>query len=125
MAWKGKRPTDFALDIVKDCETHVKKVAGIGLQSVVVGSPVQDGAYRGNHRISINTDDHSYDLQEQDLNGSSTITKGNAEIVKFKLGDVVYLQNNLPYALRIENGWSGQAPNGVYSIAFQNMRNMK
>jgi hypothetical protein len=29
---------------------------------------------------------------------------------------VIYLQNSLPYALRLENGWSKQAPGGVLAL---------
>mgnify|MGYP003603076350 FL=1 len=125
MSWIGKKPTSFTLDVIKNCEDHVKKVAAVGLQAVVVGSPVMDGAYRGNHRISRHGGDNGFDPDIKDKGGQSTITKGQAEIVKFKLGDTLYIQNNAPYAVRIENGWSqGQAPNSVYSIAFMNMRNV-
>lgn len=125
MSWKGYKPTQFALDVIEESEEHVKKIAGVGLQSVVAGSPVMDGAYRGNHRISINEEDHAFDENLKDLGGQSTITKESAKIVKFKLGDKLYIQNNAPYAVRLENGWSEQASKGVYSIAFMNMRNVK
>ena len=38
--------------------------------------------------------------------------------VKFKLGNLVYIQNNKPYAERLENGWSDQAPQGIYGLTF-------
>lgn len=122
MTWQGIKPTDFALKMVEESEDHVKKVATVGLQSVITMSPVMDGAYRGNHRVSLNSEDHAYSEYTQDLNGSGTLMKGSFEIAKLKLGDVIYIQNNLPYAVRLENGWSDQAPMGVYSIAYMNMR---
>ena len=30
----------------------------------------------------------------------------------------VYIQTNLPYAARLENGWSQQAADGVYAVSF-------
>lgn len=123
MTWTNK-PTNFAIEVVKNCEDHVKKVAAVGLQSVVVGSPVMDGHYRASHRVTVDQEDSGYDPNALDTNGASTLTKGNAEIVKFKLGSNLYIQTNAPHATRLENGWSDQAPNGVYSIAFMNMRNV-
>ncbi|NBT33816.1 MAG: hypothetical protein EBT13_18445 [Rhodobacteraceae bacterium] len=29
---------------------------------------------------------------------------------------IIYIQNNLPYANRLENGWSGQAPQGMVAL---------
>ena len=35
-------------------------------------------------------------------------------------GDAIYLVNNLPYAQRLENGWSTkQAPNGMVALSIQ------
>ncbi|KAA5656825.1 hypothetical protein J471_5157, partial [Acinetobacter baumannii 1032359] len=40
------------------------------------------------------------------------------QAVKIKLGNLVYIQNNQPYAERLENGWSDQAPQGIYGLTF-------
>ena len=40
------------------------------------------------------------------------------QAVKFKLGSLIYIQNNQPYAERLENGWSDQAPQGIYKTTF-------
>lgn len=124
MTWRGK-PSDFSALVIKDCEKYIQKTAAVAFQQVVTSSPVMDGAFRGNHRISINTIDEGFDKKKQDVSGSATLAKGNAEILKAKIGDTVFIQNNAPYALRLENGWSMQAPKGIYSIAFQKMSNSK
>lgn len=123
MSWRN-RPSEFANVLIADCEDHVKKIAGTGLQSVVMGSPVMDGHFRASHRVTVNQEDAGYDPNALDTNGASTLTKGNAEIVKFKLGNSLYIQSNAPHGLKLEHGHSKQAPNGVYSIAFMNMRNL-
>ena len=33
--------------------------------------------------------------------------------------DTIYIQNNLPYIERLENGWSGQAPQGMVRLTMQ------
>ena len=35
-----------------------------------------------------------------------------------KLGNLIYIQNNKAYGPRLENGWSDQAPLGIYSTTF-------
>ena len=120
MGWKNK-PTNFALEIEKVGDEHLRKVSAEMLQQVIVGSPVDTGAFRGNHRISVNSPDSTYDLSTADKGGSSTQQKGNQKILQAKLGDLVYVQNNLPYAVALENGHSQQRPLGIYSIAFMNV----
>ncbi|MFH4268418.1 HK97 gp10 family phage protein, partial [Acinetobacter baumannii] len=38
--------------------------------------------------------------------------------VKFKLGLLICIENNIAYGPRLENGWSDQAPLGIYSTTF-------
>ena len=122
MGWQGIRPTDFALKMIEESEDHVKKVATVGFQSVVVGSPVMDGHYRGSHILTINSEDHSYNPSNLDTDGSTTTNKALKELTLFKLGSIIRIQTNAPHGPRLENGWSDQAPLGVYSIAYMNMR---
>lgn len=71
-------------------------------------SPVDTGRYRNAHHISIGE-------------ASYAMAGGGVELV---LGlpkhthPIVYIQNNLPYGLRLEHGHSKQAPTGVYQNAF-------
>ena len=120
MAWKNK-PSNFALEIQKVGDEHLRKVSAEMLQQVIVGSPVDTGAFRGNHRISVNIPDSTYDLSTADKGGSATQQEGNQKILQAKLGDLVYVQNNLPYAVALEDGHSQQRPLGIYSVAFMNV----
>lgn len=122
MGWTGIKPSQYALKMIEECEAEVKRKIIVGLQSVIVSSPVMDGAYRGNHIVSINKGDYSFDPNKQDKSGTATLNEGLSNIARMSLGDLVYIQNNAPYSVRLENGWSDQAPNGVYSIAYMNMR---
>lgn len=119
MAWKNK-PSNFALDIEKTGSDVVRKISAEMFQQVIVKSPVDTGAFRGNHRISINSPDGEYDLNHVDKVGGATQQEGSQKLLQIKLGDLVYIQNNLPYALALEQGHSqGQAPHGVYALSFR------
>ena len=121
MAWKNK-PSNFALEIEKIGDEHLRKVSAEMLQQVIVRSPVDTGVFRGNHRISLDNPDNTYDLSTADKGGSATLQKGNQKILQAKMGDLVYVQNSLPYAIALENGHSQeQAPNGVYALSFQSV----
>lgn len=116
MTWKNK-PTAFSMKIEADTSDRLKKITGDMLSGVVISSPVDTGQFRSNHRVSVNSPDNGYD-QSTDPQGMSTIARGNAAVMPARLGDTVYIQNNLPYAERIEHGWSQQSPSGVYGITF-------
>lgn len=113
MGWKGKKPTEFAVQIASDSEAHVKNIVMDTVQSLVVSSPVDTGAYRSSHIVSIGSGDMGVRGPETDANQDAAI-----QAVKIKLGNLIYIQNNLPYAERLENGWSDQAPQGIYSTTF-------
>ncbi|MCH7354337.1 HK97 gp10 family phage protein [Acinetobacter sp. NIPH 1958] len=113
MAWKGNKPTDFAVKVVSDSKEHIKNIVIDTVQSLVVSSPVDTGAYRASHIVSIGSGDFGVRGPETNANQDAAI-----QAVKIKLGNLIYIQNNLPYAERLENGWSDQAPQGIYSTAF-------
>lgn len=75
------------------------------------------GSYRASHLISINGPDMTV-TDHQDVNGSSTISAGNAQIGTAPNFCQIYIQTNLPYAERIEHGHSRQSPAGVYALSF-------
>ncbi|WP_049068724.1 hypothetical protein [Acinetobacter baumannii] len=113
MGWKGKKPTSFSLDVSKAAEAHVKNIVMDTVQSLVNLSPVDTGAYRASHIVSIGSGD--YGVREPSTNA---VQDAAIQAVKFKLGSLIYIQNNKPYAERLENGWSDQAPQGIYSTTF-------
>jgi hypothetical protein len=123
MAWKGTRPSQFALEVLAKGDETVKKISTEILQQVIVRSPVDTGAFRGNHRVSLNGEDKSYDESKLDTSGMNALAAGTAKIATAKFGGLVYIQNNLPYGEALEHGHSKQAPLGIYSIAFMNVVN--
>jgi len=117
MAWKNK-PTNFALDVLKTADDHLKKIVGETLQRVVVLSPVQDGEFRASHKVTIDAPQNAYE-KGFDLSGNETLNQGLKVASTAKIGGLVYVQTLSPYGLALENGHSQQAPNGVYALSFR------
>ncbi|MDS7931843.1 HK97 gp10 family phage protein [Acinetobacter sp. V102_4] len=113
MGWKGKKPTDFSFDIYKSAENQVKKITMDTVQSLVNSSPVDTGDYRASHIVSIGSGDFGVRGPE-----TNAVQDAAIQAVKFKLGNLIYIQNNKPYAERLEDGWSDQAPLGIYNTTF-------
>ena len=120
MTWT-RRPSDFTLQVLSEAEKIVKDSTAFALQQVITRSPVDTGAYRGNHQVSINKPDNSYDLNATDM--TNAYVKAGSVISKVKIGNLVYIQNCLPYSLKLEGGSSKQAPQGVYALSFQALAN--
>ena len=119
MGWKNK-PTNFALDVVKNADDHLKKIVGETLQQVIVRSPVMDGEFRASHKVTLDRPQNAYE-KGFDLSGSATLAEGLKVASTAKIGGLVYIQSLSPYGTRLENGWSMQAPNGVYALSFQSV----
>lgn len=119
MGWKNK-PSNFALEIEKNADDHLKKIVGETLQQVVVRSPVMDGEFRASHKVTLDSPQNSYE-KGFDLSGGATLVEGLKVASTAKIGGLVYIQSLSPYGTRLENGWSQQAPNGVYVLSLQSV----
>jgi hypothetical protein len=119
MGWKNK-PSNFAIEVLKDVDTHHKKIIGETLQQVITRSPVMDGEYRASHKVTLASPQNTYE-KGFDLSGSATLAEGLKVASTVKIGGLVYVQTLSPYGTRLENGWSQQAPNGVYALSFQSV----
>ena len=119
MGWKNK-PTNFALEVLKNADDHLKKIVGETLQQVIVRSPVMDGEFRASHKVTLDRPQNAYE-KGFDLSGSATLAEGLKVASTAKIGGLVYIQSLSPYGTRLENGWSQQAPNGVYALSYQSV----
>jgi len=82
---------------------------------IIKESPVDTGRFRGNWQASVNTPKVTQ-LKRKDRTGTGTIDSINNVLGKFSMGQTFYLTNNLPYARRLEYGYSKQAPSGFLRI---------
>lgn len=88
---------------------------------VIVRSPVDEGLFRNNWRSGLNapntlvtTDKAKKGFGEA---GGARFTEFLHLSTAFSVGDELFLTNGLPYARRLEYGWSNMAPFGMVRIA--------
>lgn len=85
------------------------------LRRLVLRSPVDTGRFRGNWLTGVDNIPAG-PVDTTDKVGSTTIGDGEVKISTSKIGQTVFIINNLPYAVPLENGSSQQAPNGMLAI---------
>jgi len=120
------KATDEALD---QAALVLRKTALDIYRGVSEMSPVKSGLFRGNWLLSNNTPDSRI------ITGSGSVTPGhgaadatataramaalgstsltNRRSLSGVEGRSIYITNNLPYAQRLEGGWSKQAADGI------------
>lgn len=111
-------PSSFASIVKgfsKEAEMAVEKVvrafAFEVTRRVVLRSPVKTGHFRSQWQIGI----------EQEPTGDTSgdpLSEAKAKLSTWKLKGqkTIFVTNNLPYAWRLEFGWSKQAPSGMARI---------
>lgn len=117
--------TTFSFSIKEFCEKTQANVDQINravaldlLKKVVMKSPVLLGWLRGNWQVGQNNQLVVGTIERKDPSGQETIAAGSAVIGGLKSGGVIWISNNLPYARRIEYGWSTvKAPAGMVRIS--------
>jgi hypothetical protein len=109
--------------------SQVARAVALELESrVVLKSPVDTGRFRGNWNVGINTSDTAE--YSADKSGIKVNSRAIGALSKFKLGDSIWITNNLPYTQKLEfglyghgpktiNGYSKQAPHGFIRITYQ------
>lgn len=113
----------FELELTAEWAAKVddiaEAVAGIGLvmlSGIVRKSPVDTGRFRGNWITSVGGISGAT-FDRVDPSGSVPINEGASDLMAYpNTMPPIYIQNNLPYANRLENGWSRQAPGGMVAL---------
>lgn len=116
----------FAEDLKKICdragdkaELVVRRAAlDIGGQ-LVDRSPVDTGRFKNNWQTGIGGMDKSISAAA-DLGGAGALARLAAQVATWKPGQSIFISNSLPYAYRLETGWSKQAPTGIVRLTVQN-----
>lgn len=99
----------------------VRKVAQQALQGVVRASPVDTGRFRGNWQMQIGTPAAGA-IDRLDPSGAAALAAGEPVIAQATIDAPLWLTNNVPYAGRLEDGHSDQAPEGVLGITVERLR---
>lgn len=115
----------FSIDLAKfgqkavDNSEKVIRRIGFDMHSrIVQRMPKDTGRATANQQVSLNSLP-SESVLEFDKSGNATISKGGAALATFKLGDTIFLYNNVEYILPLEFGSSKQAPAGMFRITFE------
>lgn len=105
------------LDTDEKISDAISLIAMFCLRGIVQKSPVDTGRFRANWQVSKNVP-RTTELNLTKENQGATIARGQRTIETFDLKNdsMIIIQNNLPYANRLENGWSKQAPNGMVGL---------
>lgn len=109
-----QRAGDRADDVVRASVLRMGK-------SVVMMSPVDSGRFKGNWVYGaekVNTDTSN----APDKSGNSSVTRLVTGVAAWKAGETMYLTNALPYAKRLEYGWSNQSPGGMVRLTVQSWK---
>lgn len=119
MAWDNL-PTGFADVVEKTLSDRQREMVIYALQRLIQHSPVDTGAYRGSHFVTLHSPDTSSVPKHSPGEAERLAEMAlRADTQPFK---AVYVQSNIVYGERIEAGHSQQAPAGVYAIATNSTR---
>lgn len=97
-----------------------RKITLEAFSEVILMSPVDTGRFRGNWQCAIGQmpiGEAPFGIE--DPSGSIAIALVEELVEKIENFEAIWLVNNLPYARRLEYGWSDQAPGGMVRITAQ------
>lgn len=110
-------PSLFADVVEQDLSKRIRVIAMAMLNEIVLRSPVDTGRFRGNSIVTVGAPVYTA-TESLDPSGGLTITRGLAAMTGLEPYTQVFIQNNLPYAAKLEDGYSKQAPAGIYETSF-------
>lgn len=103
--------SQFAQKAGDNADQVVKEVVLEVASRLIVRSPVDTGRFRSNWFYSLGSADPTI----TGAVGAASL-QGAGDLPTKAAGQVHWIQNNLPYAQRLEGGWSKQAPNGMVAL---------
>ncbi len=104
--------SNFKLAIDNFAEIPEKVIRGGTLNlfnNIVIGTPVDTGRARGNWFTSISSPSNAV---RSATNEQASISDANITVSTWDVSDSIHITNNLPYIMRLEYGYSKQAPSG-------------
>lgn len=110
-------PSLFAGLVEEALTQRVRVIALAMLNEIVLRSPVDTGRFRGNNIVSVGSPVYTSSVNV-DPTGSETIQQGVRVMTGLEPYTQVFIQNNLIYAVPLEDGHSKQAPAGIYAVSF-------
>ena len=133
---KNLRELGIALGLrgeeLEDAITDTVRLASIAaLSSATLGTPIDEGRAKGNWFVASGSPDHSSIDDSRKGKGkgeakpieSKTILRANPVIKAWKVGQgSIFITNNLPYVVKLDEGSSVQASEGMTAQALSAAR---
>lgn len=112
MTGRYEKLLDVSGDIAEFVGNETRKLALRIDRRVVLETPVDTGAARGNWLASESNPDNSVIYEIESASTAAMIAIDNAAVVIEGIDPytLLYIQNNLPYIVPLNEGWSLQAP---------------
>lgn len=104
---------ELAAKMKQSTEMVARKAILDLFRSVILASPVETGQFRANWNVSVAVPNETVTVHTH----LSRALRQADKVMKLPMGQVFYLTNGLPYARRLEYGWSEKAPGGMVRIA--------
>ena len=105
----------FVAKAKKNPETVMRSVSLKLFSAIIKASPVDTGRFRGNWQTTGVTPATGL-IAGVDPTGNKAVNSAATFITNAPGWDTFTLTNNLPYAERLEYGWSKQAPTGIVRV---------
>lgn len=106
--------TKIKMDLV------VRKFCFDMFSDIMMASPVDTGAFRGNWMLSVGSPNLTTNASAALPNDGAALGAINAAVAasvgKDAIGKTIFFTNSMPYAYRLEHGWSKQAPAGMVAV---------
>lgn len=106
----SKRIAEIATDVEEGADRLVRQVSLAIDAAVVLATPVDTGRARANWIASVGAPVLVPNMLATDLTGSAAIAQAQEAVGSRRANDEVFIQNNVPYINRLNDGWSAQAP---------------
>lgn len=91
-----------------------RKVAIQLASTMILRSPVDSGRFRANWYGGTAPGRGAIDVVDQ--SGQGAIDEVTSNMGDWNAGQTIFITNSLPYAYRLEYGWSQQAPQGMVRL---------
>lgn len=111
--------TKFKVKTTRQAEQVCRKISLDVLSRVIRKTPVDTGRARGNWLVEQGNMPTSHDPNVTDTTGANALSEGSSVVKEWDIANVLYLMNNVPYILRLEDGYSKQAPAGMVKLTLR------
>jgi hypothetical protein len=113
---------DFQGDVEEILDNSIRKIALDVDQNLVLGTPVDTGRAKANWQTSINilkNNQIDWDKSTAGAAEQRAIQEAQTVLAQMPKFPVVWIQNNLDYIERLNDGSSTQAPSGFVDTAVE------